>query len=635
MFLRALDALSHQVTFGELGADGNLGYGNLLVSVCGRHYPGAISAHPPSRLTFKIPDHSGSFRAYVALNDSSEPRACADFSVKVDGELVGCAPRVRPGEPPRLIEADVRGGSTLELSADAQPWGGCHGLWIDPSFGPMTDFVRTALPSVRLVRPHQPLRTDKCIVSIVTPDYADMADNFFGSLWKNGGCSDASVVLLCPEVTKEVQLLADRVNASVLALDLSDTSTYAMKCAAYSVAQVVRANSYLIADVDMLVLQPLSEVFGALKASLPDAVLICREQSGDPQQTAWSALFGGGHPYFGSESDARDLCTDRAQAEKMFAVNGGLMAATRRGLLSLENLMMDMLPRSAAWEMANPEVKWREQGLLNIALSRLGSAVELSGAYNIQMAVSDNAVDSPVMSSPTAAAGEGAARVVHFNGARGRAMYDSVRLKFRGIPNIKFGGESHPEQREADVLASRAFRAGYRVSACASFPTPDSYWENEPIWSAIWREVASRSKPLVLELDCFAGAAGALVARAAPARRGASVHLSQSERPSWLNFASGSTISGDVEANLAKMVKDGSSFDVVILDTSENQRRIYTMLNLVRACIKPGGVVLLHDVSHPVNDISAILDKARELGYSDSPAALHKHGGLYALKLPE
>src|SRR5262245_52689833 len=90
--LGALPLLSASVGYGSLGTGGSLGYERKQVSVRGRHYRGALSAHPPSQLRFDLGGRYRSLQCQVALNDDVPAgRSHADFVVLADGSPVATA----------------------------------------------------------------------------------------------------------------------------------------------------------------------------------------------------------------------------------------------------------------------------------------------------------------------------------------------------------------------------------------------------------------------------------------------------------------------------------------------------------------------------------------------------------------
>jgi NPCBM/NEW2 domain len=126
--------LSHAVVgYGALGMRGSLGYENKQVIVEGRHYPHALSAHPPAALIFRPGGRFSVFTCTVALNDDvPQGRSLADFSVLADGQLVAFASRVVAGAQPQPLRADIRGAQQMELRVRTDRWEFCHAVWFDP-----------------------------------------------------------------------------------------------------------------------------------------------------------------------------------------------------------------------------------------------------------------------------------------------------------------------------------------------------------------------------------------------------------------------------------------------------------------------------------------------------------------------
>src|SRR5262249_30862365 len=124
---------TREVGYGSLGLDGQLGYEGLRVSVRGKSYEHALSAHAPSYLSFNLDRRFAGFRCQAALNDDV-PASCtfAHFTAIADGQVVAVMPNVAAGDPPREIGADVSGVARLALVVETDHWEYCHSLWLDP-----------------------------------------------------------------------------------------------------------------------------------------------------------------------------------------------------------------------------------------------------------------------------------------------------------------------------------------------------------------------------------------------------------------------------------------------------------------------------------------------------------------------
>ena len=121
-----------QVGYGDLGRNGQLGYEDKPVVVAGRAYQHALSTHPPARVRYRLNGGYHAFRCHVALNDDvGDPHVYADFAVLVDRRPVAIT-RVRAGEQPRPLQANVTGAGLLELKVDTSRWQHCHAVWLEP-----------------------------------------------------------------------------------------------------------------------------------------------------------------------------------------------------------------------------------------------------------------------------------------------------------------------------------------------------------------------------------------------------------------------------------------------------------------------------------------------------------------------
>ncbi|HKG13455.1 MAG TPA: NPCBM/NEW2 domain-containing protein, partial [Pyrinomonadaceae bacterium] len=181
MFLDSLSPVDVRVGYGALGLRGALGYEGKAVSVGRRVYAHALSTHPPARIVFDLGGRFDWFRAEVALNDDV-PRGSshADFVVAADGRTVAEARRVTAGEPPRPLDASVKGASRLELSVSTARWHNSHAVWLDPQLvgGEVAAAPRAFLPDclarAEIEMPAPAPSTKRCVVTVVSPGFDEM-----------------------------------------------------------------------------------------------------------------------------------------------------------------------------------------------------------------------------------------------------------------------------------------------------------------------------------------------------------------------------------------------------------------------------------------------------------------------------
>jgi len=200
-YLDALPVISHVVGYGTLGTGGSLGYENKVVAVRGYSYRRAFSAHPPARLRFHLDGRFRSFRCSVGLNDDVPVgRSHAEFIVLADGRQVAAANFVVAGEGQRALSANIEGAQILELVTETSRWEYSHAVWLDPQLSEtaahdqpsvLVDCLRRA----EVTLPPGALSAGWCIATVVSPGVTDLLDDMLGSLYANGCCQDALLVV--------------------------------------------------------------------------------------------------------------------------------------------------------------------------------------------------------------------------------------------------------------------------------------------------------------------------------------------------------------------------------------------------------------------------------------------------------
>ncbi|MBS1722335.1 MAG: NPCBM/NEW2 domain-containing protein [Armatimonadetes bacterium] len=635
MILRAQDATDYKVGYGELGGDGSLGFGDLFVSVQDKHYTRALGAHPPSDLVFDLPPQMQSFYAYAALNDSSDTSAVADFFVYADDELVAVAHEVRPWEKPRLLEAELYGARRLRLSISTENWPGCHGVWLDAMTDRMPkDTFVGVMGQIRLSVPDTLPSCDVCFVLVITAGYEAMAETMLGSLWEAGGCRGASVLIISEENNTECQRLAAKFNAHVAYVGCIAGKSFLVKSAVYSVARLIKAQTYIVLDADMIITDSLMPVVAAVSSAPPGNILVCREQSEERNQSILAGIDHGGHPYYGHHGDVAKFGVSNELAAHCPVFNGGVIAATRQAFLGLENAMRDTMPFAAYWERELPDVKWREQGIFNIALARTRRWTELSPVFNCQLAMSTNKVEFLEENRPYATVNGVPAKIIHFNGMPGREHYRHVRSTYRDGLTKPFGQAHIPGHQDILATAARLFRHCYRPTASLAYNAQDAFWEQGEMWAKLWSVVQALHKPRVLELWTFAMSTTVLLMRTAELQQGSFVCLSKSEPPAWLPRIMGDRLKvGDVELLAEELVSQKETYDVICMDTSNNARYTFNAFALAQKLLTPEGRLLLIDVKHPVNDVLTFIEKLRSMGFHDKLLYTSDTAGLYELTL--
>jgi len=277
----------------------------------------------------------------------------------------------------------VYGAKQLHLVSSTPHWPGCHTLWIDPVVTRNEiDCVRGVLGEVEVTLGTSIEYCDTCIAVIVTDGYEAMAEAMLGSLWENGGCREASILILTDAGNTSCQHLATKFNAIVKYINRTPRDTYIIKSIAYSVARIIRANNYLVLDVDMIVTNSLNPLISSIGVMPSGHMMICREQENKLNNNILMGFES--HPYFAKNTDLSKLKVDHNTAVHCPIFNGGVMVGSREAFLGLENAMRDLMPFSSYWERQevhtnhNVKVKWREQGVMNAALARTACRASLT-----------------------------------------------------------------------------------------------------------------------------------------------------------------------------------------------------------------------------------------------------------------
>lgn len=629
---------SQSVNYGEVGFGGQLGFADLFVSVQNRYYPNAIGAHAPSELTFALPQAMQGFSTYVALNDTAESTSTADFLVYADDELIAATHNVRPGEPPRWLEAELYGAKTLRLVANTPHWPGCHTVWVDPVINRQERQSFTGVLGEIDVALGQSIENcDTCIALIVTKGYEKMAEAMLGSLWDNGNCRDATILIITNDENNTCQQLASKFNAITRYVKCSNKDTYIIKSIAYSVARFIRANHYVVVDVDMIVTSSINPLLSSINTVPSSHILICKEQNNQAVNPFISIIDSFAHPYFGRTGDLHNLKVS-PQSGQCPLFNGGVISGTREAFLGLESAMRDLMPYSAYWErqeVVTPDgikVKWREQGVMNAALARTGKWSELNSIYNCQLAVSGSQVQIND-GIPTAIIDNQPATIVHFNGIIGRQYYEQVTNNYRDGVSKPFGMPSQSGTTESMILGSKLFRACYRPTASKAFPSIDSFWDYHGLWSVLWDEVSQFKSPRVLDVNTFAMCTSAILLRATESCLGSVEVIAKNNVPEWFSILMNTRLQiGDTELLMNQAHDVKKIYDIVCVDTSNNTRMLMNLLNITKNIIDEDGSLLLLDIQHPVNEISVILDKLRHDGWVDKLVFSHADIALYRLK---
>jgi hypothetical protein len=405
-----------RVGYGELGSRGGLQYEDGQVIAQGVAYGHALSTHGPARVVYELDGTARAFRAAVALNDDVAGRNThAHFLVRVDGRLAAQESYVVPGEPPRALAADVTGARTLELLVLTTRWEYCHAVWLDPRLDDgevaRSETRVCALRRTEITLPAELPRARRCIATTASPGFTDHVDDLLGSVVANGGCPDALLAVFAVDPDAECARVADKYGAVLIRCASRAPLNSTVKALLYTAAHAIDADEFVCLDGDMLVLDDLRPLFGALAAHPPGAILACREGNGHWYADVMQALCS---VYGGRPRDLERICGSSGPAGYGLVVNDGTFAARREALLTLDGEVRRWT-NAPGWVDERPHIYWRNQLVFNVALAQLGCGVELDPLYNIQL--NNNEVELGWEEGRVVARWQGRpARVLHFKG---------------------------------------------------------------------------------------------------------------------------------------------------------------------------------------------------------------------------
>lgn len=383
-FLDEAEVIEQHLTCGVLGLGGRLGYNNEYASANGLYWPRAVSAHGGSHVVFALDGAQQYFSSRVALDDTSHEGAWADFSVHADGRLVAHASRVRRGDAPRLLEADLCGARTLRLSTDCDDSTWRHTIWCDPVVS--TD-RRTAvvcyLGNTQIRLPFEPVRARNCVFTVINPKYEKYFSAWLHSLILSGLRECADPVVLAHEPSDACRALAERHGVRLIECDvLYARNGFDAKNVSFSIAQAVDAGGYLFMDVDTLVLGDLRPLFSPPLAGEDVLRAVRQFPLRHPPVSLGRSMSA---MYIGGVEDLNFLGISEEERAQYSAVNSGLWYATRKALLGIESILRSFMPSSARWLDGRPDIGWREEFLLCLALARLHCLEVIDPIYNVQL----------------------------------------------------------------------------------------------------------------------------------------------------------------------------------------------------------------------------------------------------------
>jgi predicted O-methyltransferase YrrM len=631
VYLDLLPPLHVRVGYGQLGMKGSLGYEGKRVSVQYRDYFHAVSAHPPSSLLFHLGGQFSSFRSEVALNDDvAHSGAHADFIALVDGIQAASATYVKAGNPPSCLIADVTGAQLLELVVQTTRWDCCHAVWLNPSLessaaAPAPSILVDCLLRAEVTPPAPASRVKRCIATVVSPGFEALADDMLASLYANGNCQDALLVLFMLNTSSECVRLAAKYKALPVSCRSRAPVNPMSKALMYSIARVVDAEQYICLDADMIILGSLEPIFAALEACPEGSILAAREGNGTGVQTLEQAFF---NVYGGSEADSRLLITGD-EGSYPLVVNDGIFAGSRSALLALDGVIRS-LNGSAAWIDHRHDIWWRNQLIFNLALAKLRCGVELDGSYNVQLHVQD--VDIERTDNCMRATWRGrSVRILHLSGI-GRRKYPQWQGLFARVAD-PLSGRGGPDGYSQFVQVLRRWIGNYGVSSLAwsFYGTSDASNGRVrdsgtfPLFALLHYLVRSSGCVRVLETGTAKGVSAACLASAVAHRQDARVvsfdpYAQPEAAELWALLPEDmrkciELRQVDSLVGMSLAIENEEHFDLALLDSIHTAEHVWGEFQLASRLVCDSGLILIHDARYRGGTVPAALEQIEAAGF--------------------
>ncbi len=428
-YLDTLSPLKCRAGFGAVGRNGSLGFEGRKVQIHGLPLHRSLSAHAPSKIVFGLDEKYEAFRATAAFNDevSTDGGLSARFHVFVD-DLLASTAEITPLQPAE-VWADLRGAKSLCLVTEANRKRWAHTVWVEPRLELRRNIsaefpFHDCLNRVSVQCPPKIESTRRCIVTMASAGFEQHLADLLGSLKANGECDDVPICVFVVGNAPEIDRIVSHLNCIPIHCQAVGPVNATLKSAMYSLSHLVPADEFLCLDSDMLVLQSVRPLLDAVTACCNRAILVARESNGPRYADLQDALCRVYH------SDPNNFCgkygIEKDLLRYPLVVNDGMLAGSRQAFINLARCIRGF-HRITEWVDEHPELGYRNQFVLNLALAKLNCGVEASGDFNVQ--ANYQRIDfTRIGQSLSAAWSQGAARIVHFCG-HSRNMYP----EFRGV----------------------------------------------------------------------------------------------------------------------------------------------------------------------------------------------------------
>jgi len=416
MYLKEINNFYKKSQYGEIGTDGQLGYDGHLISVQERYYENSISAHPPSILIYDLNEEFNNITCEVGLNDTSHPDASADFYIYADNNLVACCYNVVANEKPRKINTNINYCKKLRLEIKTSNPVFAHAIWLDPIVSVSNNLIVGSMGEIYIDNPQTDNHYEICVATCISPEYIKFAIPFLESFKINSNLNSYKIILFTLDINEEIIKIAEDYKCLIVNCKFANNKGFFFKTAMYSVAKIIDADKYLLIDIDTVVQKPINQVFDNMNSMSRNSILITREEQVHYNKSIGAAITTNEWPYFGLKEDAILLRLKDKDFNFRFVCNGGVIFGFKESILALEDMIRSFMPHSKQWESLNTNIFWREQGILNLAISRMNSVLSLDKSYNYQL-LHRGIEDS------------GDAHILHFNGENGKKQFNKFKLK--------------------------------------------------------------------------------------------------------------------------------------------------------------------------------------------------------------
>lgn len=626
VYLDGIDPLHASVAYGNLGRRGDLGYENKRVAVLRRRYERALSTHAPARVAFNLDGNWSTFRCHVAINDDvPHGRARASFSVLADGRQVAHVANVAAGDAPREIIANIDGATTLELAVDVPHRDFAHTVWLEPrldesAYTPPQKLVdcleRAEVEFVPMTG------GERCIATVVSAGFEALLDDMLGSLFANGGCPDASVVVFIVGDSPQCERIVAKYGATAVRCRPLRSVRTSIKSILYSIAHIVDARQYLCIDADTLIVSELTPLFGALDALPSKSILVCRESNHErfiDLERIYAEAYGG-------KTEEMGLFMTPQESKYRLVVNDGVFAGSREAMLDLDACIRAM-PHAIRWHDApEPVAPWRNQFFFNVAIARLDAGVPLDDVWNVQMH------STPIeFEGTTPKWSGGKPRIIHLSGWP-KVRFPHVQGSYARVERPLVApapGDGYAEFLRAlrgwiGKFGADALRwSFYGTAADDSVQVRDA--STFPLFATLHYLIRSNGCIRVVESGTARGVSAACIASAIAHRNGARVvtfdpNVFPERDALWRALpekmrACIEPRRGDSIAGMRAALASGERYHAALLDSVHTEEHVWAEFEVARQLVCRGGLILIHDATLPHATVAGALKRIEDAGY--------------------